>query len=299
MGILTSHIRLIARELTRHPVKGRVLTLGQQAVYADLRTVGQILRAEGCSLQPLPANLNTSTKIPREQRSPKLRNRTNAQALFSLLGAESVHVLDVSNYEEADILCDLNLPVEPRYHNMFDVVFDGGTLEHVFDFPTALASVTRMVSLGGSVILTNPVSNFIDHGFYSLSPTLYYDYFAANGFGECSCYLIESSHLLERPSRVYTNVGTGRLSRFISNRMVGLAFFARKLTALQQIEKPIQSLYLGGNEGVPNPRSNIGRTFLSVARFLKSYCPDWLIESVAQQGWYRGKRQGLRFLGKW
>ena len=52
------------------------------------------------------------------------------------------------------------------------MVIDGGLLEHVFDFPTAIRNCMRMVRQGGHLILNLPVNNFPGHGFYRFSPEL-------------------------------------------------------------------------------------------------------------------------------
>src|SRR4051812_23647278 len=53
--------------------------------------------------------------------------------IFSrMLGAKKSVSMDVSDYEGAEIVHDLNLPVSKELHERFDLVIDGGTLEHVF-----------------------------------------------------------------------------------------------------------------------------------------------------------------------
>ena len=60
------------------------------------------------------------------------------------------------------------------------MVVDGGTLEHVFDYPTALRNAMRMVRVGGHLILNAPVNNFPGHGFYQISPELFFRCFHDN-----------------------------------------------------------------------------------------------------------------------
>jgi SAM-dependent methyltransferase len=85
-----------------------------------------------------------------------------------------VDVLDNSDYEGASVIHDLNEPVPERLHGRFDVVFDGGSLEHVFEFPTALRSVMAMVKPGGHLIVGTPTNNLSGHGFYQFSPELFH-----------------------------------------------------------------------------------------------------------------------------
>jgi SAM-dependent methyltransferase len=102
---------------------------------------------------------------------------------FTALGFDTVSVLDANDYENPTFLHDLNSPRFPKaLANAFDLVLDAGTLEHVFDVPTALRTLCQMTRPGGRIVHISPVSNCVDHGFYSFSPTLFADFYAANAF---------------------------------------------------------------------------------------------------------------------
>jgi SAM-dependent methyltransferase len=99
------------------------------------------------------------------------------------LGAKKISSCDASPYEGADFTHDLNQPIPAELEGRFDVVIDGGTLEHVFNFPVAIANCMRMVREGGHVILFTPANNYFGHGFYQFSPELFYRVLApGNGF---------------------------------------------------------------------------------------------------------------------
>jgi hypothetical protein len=77
----------------------------------------------------------------------------------------------------------LNLPIPEALKNRYTVVFDGGTLEHVFDFPTAMRNAMEMVEIGGHFLGITPTNNYMGHGFYQFSPELFYRVLSAdNGF---------------------------------------------------------------------------------------------------------------------
>lgn len=90
------------------------------------------------------------------------------------LGAERVDALDASTYEGAALVHDLNQPIPPELESLYDVVVDGGTLEHVFNFPVAIANCIRMLKPGGHLLLFMPANNNCGHGFYQFSPELLY-----------------------------------------------------------------------------------------------------------------------------
>jgi hypothetical protein len=56
----------------------------------------------------------------------------------------------------------------------FSVVFDGGTLEHVFNAGWALRHCLELVAPGGHYIGASPGNNQMGHGFYQFSPEFYY-----------------------------------------------------------------------------------------------------------------------------
>ena len=106
-----------------------------------------------------------------------------AEPFFEMLGASRVDSLDFSTFEGATVQHDLNLPLPAALHAKYDLVFDGGTLEHVFNFPQALKSCMELVRPGGHFVQVSNANNFMGHGFWQISPELIYrSMSAANGF---------------------------------------------------------------------------------------------------------------------
>jgi hypothetical protein len=101
------------------------------------------------------------------------RMETGADFL-RFLGAKEVSAMDFSDYEGAAILHDLNEPIGDDLKEKFSFVLDGGTLEHIFNFPVALANAMEMVEIGGHLIIITGGNNFLGHGFYQFSPELFY-----------------------------------------------------------------------------------------------------------------------------
>ena len=76
-----------------------------------------------------------------------------SENFFSFLAGKNAHVdsFDVSNYENATIIHDMNKPIPDEHKNKYSVVFDGGTLEHVFNYPVALLNAMNMTQKGGGI----------------------------------------------------------------------------------------------------------------------------------------------------
>src|SRR5262249_26462815 len=88
-----------------------------------------------------------------------------------------------SSFEGASVIHDINLPIPDELKGRFSVVIDGGTLEHVFNFPQALKNAMEMVAVHGHFLAVTPSNNWMGHGFYQFSPELFFRAFSdENGF---------------------------------------------------------------------------------------------------------------------
>src|SRR6266436_899180 len=106
-----------------------------------------------------------------------------AEPFLKVLGCEDVCSFDASPYEQATYVHDFNFPVNPHFHGRFTSVIDGGTLEHIFNFPVAIKNCMEMVTVGGHYLGITPANNACGHGFYQFSPELYFRIFSGeNGF---------------------------------------------------------------------------------------------------------------------
>jgi SAM-dependent methyltransferase len=154
--------------------KKRGLSLG------DTLTIGRL------DLNVYPAKLRQmlgQAGLPNEAFSPDVPDSGYSEPVFLSLGARSVSALDVSDFEGAEFVHDLNLPVRDELKQRFDLVYDGGTLEHVFNFPVALRNCMEMVREGGRFITHTCANNWCGHGFYQFSPELFYNVLSEdNGF---------------------------------------------------------------------------------------------------------------------
>ena len=163
---------------------------------------------------------------------------------FKSLGFNTVRTLDISDYEGAEILHDLNLPVPPELQGRYSCVFDGGTLEHVFDFPRALNNAKTLVKTGGLFIGVSPVNNACGHGFYQLSPELIFRTFSPEyGFKVEGFYVYENA-----PSfpawKVKDPKSLGRRVEFSNAFPLHCIYVARKLDSNSAAEAPQQSDYV-------------------------------------------------------
>jgi len=260
MGLSKSALRLLAEEHRHKPFGSRVLLLGRQNVYARFDEAVEILRELGIAPRALARETKTTTNIPAWIGTPDEQNLSDA-AFLSLLGCDEVLALDRSSFEGAELVWDLNLRAPSDLENRFDVIIDGGTLEHVFDVRQALANLVLMTRIGGRVIHMSPASNYANHGFYQFSPTLFFDYYAANGFGDFHASFAEHNIYLSHKRR--WRIGeTNRLDRVTSRKALLTYFVATKTQMSIGDAIPTQTFYspeAKGVSGKSSPRSVLKR----------------------------------------
>lgn len=81
---------------------------------------------------------------------------------------------------ESSLKLDLNQPVS--LGRTFDVVYNGGTAEHIFNVWQFFKTVHDHTAKNGVMIHGAPFTGWLDHGFYNFNPTFYWDLAAANDY---------------------------------------------------------------------------------------------------------------------
>lgn len=304
MGILNHHLDILFSEASKNNfIKDKhVLCLSQQSVHFTLDQVYKLAKQyNDLILSDLPKNFDTKNKIP-SWVGTKNENNTNAQTIFKLLGAAKVSVCDISEYENPDFLIDLNNPINPNLANKFDVIFDCGTLEHIFDVPTALWNLVSMLKTNGVLYLAVPASNYIDHGFYSFSPGLFFDYFNANGFEVLSCYLFEGSPIFyKKIGKLYKYHGIGSEIPILSAAAIDVITILKKSRSLTKAIKPMQSVYKKKSSNKVSQESFLKKkinayAFTSLA-LVQNFLPMWLEIMIVKLRNKRGKNN-INFIKK-
>ena len=106
---------------------------------------------------------------------------------FNLL---SLNALDYSSFEDADIIHDLNIPLE-NSNKQFNTIIDFGTSEHVFNVIECLKNISNLCKINGHIVHCLPANNNCGHGFWQFSPELFFNiYDNRNGFDETEIFLI-------------------------------------------------------------------------------------------------------------
>jgi hypothetical protein len=177
-------LRILLDESRARPFGGAVMQLGRQDIYASLAQLKDWARAQGASLKPVEAGASNRPEL-------RAKGYTDDATIFKAFGFDTVHSCDVSNYQGASHIFDLNQPLPDDLRGKYDLVVDGGTIEHIFDQAALFRNIHALLKPGGCVIHMTPSTNHMDHGLYMYSPTLLHDYYTANKYKILTSYLLQ------------------------------------------------------------------------------------------------------------
>lgn len=183
--------KAILQEHKYKPITGTILLIGRQSVTLTPVQAEELVEAEG-----LHVRADASRDVDTQTWGVAGRSFITDSAFFSLFSDAKVISLDVSDYEGCAIVADLNQPVDTKYYECADFIFNGSCMDNLFDPASALKNMSRLLKSGGRVM-------HIEHGspiqsaYIMYSPAYFFDYYAANHFADCKNYALFFDHILD------------------------------------------------------------------------------------------------------
>jgi hypothetical protein len=225
------------------PQRGAILEIGEANMYGDVTI--QNVDDDICKYVADPAR--------RDQllgRSAALAsNRQNEWVLFDqaklfyevFFAPAQVQAIDFNGSPIAQKL-DLNHPV--KLDRKFDVTFNHGTAEHVFNIAQVFRTIHEYTLSGGLMIHEGPFTGWIEHGFYNLQPTLFFDLADVNHYELVAMYVEDSTARTAQPISGRSDVyDYARADKLPANSQLFVAL--RKALVDRPFEIPIQGYYRG------------------------------------------------------
>jgi hypothetical protein len=167
MGIDIHGLNLL-RFARKRQTFGRVATIGRQGLHVSHKDIKELLGLD---------------RVP--DYGPFCE-----EFLRFYFGASVVDSFDNSSFEGATHIVDMNKPLPSEV--VYDTIFDGGCLEHIYNAPQALYNLSKMCAEGGQILHVLPANNFCGHGFWQFSPELFFSlYSEANGYAETEVFLAD------------------------------------------------------------------------------------------------------------
>jgi hypothetical protein len=148
----------------------------------------QTFNSSDAALDAVLARAEGHTGIDLE-RLRALRRRVKEKRVVAT--AEYYLCLGFGHYDAIDIndtygslVMDLNqdLSVVYNFNTTYDLVTNNGTGEHIFNQAAILRNLHNLAKVNGIMIHAMPMLNYINHGFYSFHPSLYYSLARANNY---------------------------------------------------------------------------------------------------------------------
>lgn len=191
MGLPAPVAEMMFFENSYLPIGGDVGFIGRQTTYLTERTLEHL--AKKYSAKP-GANFSIEIEDATVQAKEGFSLNGNVlrlitdRCLMKFIGANTFSAVDVSDYEGADVICDLSLPIADDLHERFDFIFNGSCLDNIFNPATALCNLSSMLRPGGRLIMIEHGSFF--NGPYTIfSPGWFFDFFAENAYRDVKVYL--------------------------------------------------------------------------------------------------------------
>ena len=184
---------LILKEHKYQAIDGDLLLIGRQSVMLTRDQAGQLIEAEGIAIHP-----DAFEEIDEGTVGSRGDGYLTDRSFFSLFCGARVRAIDVSNYEGAEIVHDLNCPVGPEHHGIADVIFDGSCLDNLFDPATALKSISTMLRPHGRAICFEHGTP-IQSAMLCFSPEWFFDFFACNDYDDCQVFVCSFGQSMQNP----------------------------------------------------------------------------------------------------
>ncbi len=217
MGVDYTGLDGILQSIKHVKNKKRVLTLGRQFVYVSHENFQKLFKNYGLDNVVQASNIEGYS-----------------ENLFRLLGFTEVDSLDSSSYENATIIHNLNKEI--KIDQTFDYIFDGGTIEHIFNQPQVLENIINLLSIDGIFCSVTTNNNFSGHGIYQFSPEFFLSCLTEEyGMKMLQLYLVEVNNDVHDSLDVNSffnngSVGGRNMSKFNSLREVYIVTIAQKIS---------------------------------------------------------------------
>ncbi len=193
MAINAVVLDVLVRLAQRHPPSRRLAALG----YPDmLVTEDQLRKICGAdAFRSLRFRDDSEAILGWHGLRGRMTRVAETDSVFRALGIEADY-LDIRASRGSEIEVDLNEPLDDALAGRYDLVFDGGTMEHCFNVGQVMRNILRIAKLGGHILHVNPI-NMVNHGFFGFSPTFYHDWYVQGGHKLATACFALHGHVLD------------------------------------------------------------------------------------------------------
>ena len=186
MGLSQTEAEFLLAEHRYQPITGTLLTISRQTVGMTPDYARRLVTSTGVLVRP-EATVSLDDKTLGHPMTGA--NFISDDSFYALFTAAKLSILDVSDYEGADVIHDMNLPIGPELENRFDFVLCGSCLDNIFDPVTSMRNLARLVKPGGRIFLFEWGNSYAT-AYLRYTPEWFLDFFAVNDFADAKSYLL-------------------------------------------------------------------------------------------------------------
>lgn len=233
MGLNSNNAKLLAYLSFKYKIfANSVLTLGNQTFRVDKKSQREIIGF-------LEANRIYNKK--------NFHFDSTFEYFKMVFDCKELKSIDASNYQDSDHVYNLNEPIpDDVLPSMIDFIYDGGTLEHIFNIQSVILNIKHLLKIGGYVFFSNPVNSNSGHGLYQFSPDFYFSTFTLdNGFKilDISYYdmFTKKNYIIPNPLELKKRIPVPTINPSYINVLVQKVTDTEKLSVVQSDYKIIWS----------------------------------------------------------
>jgi hypothetical protein len=195
MGLNIQALKILFEENSHREISGDVLLIGKSTVAISRKNLDKFFRINGLNLstdQFLHKDLST-------KRSSNVFDVDDVELLQKMFPKiNKIDILDISPIEGANIVADLNKPIDEKLKFKYDFIYDSSVLDNVFNPAQMIENVAQLLNASGRVLMVN-VASFFPGAMVSCHPEWFYSFFAINDFSDAKIYLaIQEKYSLDQ-----------------------------------------------------------------------------------------------------
>lgn len=224
------------------PQRGAVLEFGEANWYGDMQLDALITDIEQMVVDPTRRADIVAAIRNAAQGDHKHRLFHLAKAVYgALFDPTRLDAVDFNGTPSA-LKLDLNEPI--ALERQYDVTINNGTAEHIFNVGQFFKTMHECTKPDGLMFHDAPFTGWIDHGFYTLQPTLFFDVAAVNGYELLGMFYFDwQAKVLEKV------FGRGAIPALIqkhkAEKNTNLIAVLRKAATESPFISPFQGYYAG------------------------------------------------------
>ncbi|MDA1192837.1 MAG: hypothetical protein O3A46_14280, partial [Candidatus Poribacteria bacterium] len=181
MGVPKPMARIILEEHKHRPITGQLCLCGRQTMALKPEEAVAFIERQGVPVrQGVKPQTDTAT-------TAKGSNRLADTSFFDLFTEVAFNAVDITDYEEANIIHDMAQPIGAEHVDRFDFMYNGSCMDNMSNPGQFLVNTSKMLRPGGRII-------HLEHGtpvsgaYIMYSPDFFFDFYAVNRYDDCKVY---------------------------------------------------------------------------------------------------------------